>query len=332
METPSLKLVTDGMSDRIETLKFILFRAIWSLFAIWFIVSMTFLLLFRIPDYSHYAIIRAMAEGGASQEEIEETLEALEPDESLWEEYVEWVVQVFTFDFGPVSGEIIDAMMVTMFYLIPSIVVAFVGAMLLGYYSAVRRNSIADYFLRSSSYIVFAFPNFLGAAIIMGYLNPPGELPDHWILEYQPVAGELALEHAIYLLMPAAFMTTHLMAIQLRYARAESLEYMQETFVKTVRAKGAHPLRVARHVLRTAAAPLFTLFIVEVIGILLVTIFVIETVFNVPGIGAYAYDAVMAEAILEVLIVTMLFCALILIADFLQDVSYALLDPRIGSE
>lgn len=324
---------SDSGSRRNAVLGYLIARGLWSLAAIWIIVSATFILVYSIPDYSHFVVVRGMAMAGASPEEIRQALEELSPEYNLFEDYIAWMQTVFSFDFGPVGGEVIDATVITLLYLIPAALLAFFGAMVLGYISAVRRNSITDFLLRSSSYLVYAVPNFLGAAILVNYLGGgPGSTDPHWLIATPPVPGNLEIGDLAYLILPALFMTFHLMAVQLRYARAESLEYLQSTFVKTVRAKGAHPIRVARHVLRTAAVPLFTLFVVEVIGILLVTIFVIESVFNVPGIGLYAYDAVINERITETLVVTMLFSVIILAADFLQDISYALLDPRIAAD
>lgn len=331
---------TDSSSNgRTQFLLYVFARAGWTAVAAWLIVSLTFVLIYFIPDYSWTAVLWGAALGGASGEELAELEEQLITEESLLDEYMEWLVTVATLDFGPITGEVFDAVIITSLYLIPAAFLGFIGAMMLGYISAVKRNSISDYLLRSSTYLVLAVPNFLAAAIVMIWM----EENQYWLLDYAipttyMMGGELSTldvietRQLLFLVLPCLFMATHLMAIQLRYARAESLEYLQATFVKTVRSKGASPMRVARHVLRTAAAPLFTLFVVEVIGILLVTIFVIEAVFNVPGIGLYAYQAVINERVIQILLVTMLFSIFILIADFLQDLSYAVLDPRITSD
>lgn len=305
-------------------------RGLWSLIAVFIILNATFLLIWLIPDYSVEVVLFGMAYGGASVEElqeIEEQMLAAEP--TFWEEYTDWMMTVLTFDFAHIGGEIVDYTVVTLLYLVPAAFVAFVLALGLGYLSAVHRNRLSDYLMRSSSYLIFAIPNFLAAALVMVYLQMDGT---HWLIQHPPEPGYLEVGQLPYLILPFVFMTTHLFAIQLRYARAKSLEYLQETFVKVAKAKGAHPLRVMRHVLRSAAVPLFTLFVVEVIGVLLVTIFVIEAVLGVPGIGLYAYEAVISEAVMEILLVTMLFSIVILLADFAQDVAYAALDPRIGSE
>lgn len=325
--------------ERSEQTKFLIHviaRASWTVLAIWLIISLTFLLIFLIPDYSHFVVLYGAAEGGMSAEELTELQQQLAPDENLVGEYLDWMGTVITLDFGPIGGEIARAIAVTLIYLVPAIIIGFLGAVALGYLSASYRNSIGDYLLRSSAYLALAIPNFLAGALLMIWLRDR----EHWLLEYRPpvelvIAPEettgLGLEpkHLVFMAIPMLFMAVHLMVIQLRYTRAESLEYLRATFVKTARAKGASGWRVARHVLRTAAAPLFTLFVVEVIGLLLVTIFVIEAVFQIPGIGLYAYRAVINEYVLEVLVVTMLFSVFILVADFLQDLSYAMLDPRI---
>ncbi len=326
-------------SRRRQFLLFVMARAGWTVLAGWLIVSLTFVLIFLIPDYSWTLVLWGAALGGMSAEELIELEQELQTEQSLMGEYMDWMVTVITLDFGPVTGEIADALVVTLIYLIPAALLGFIGAMALGYISAIKRNSMSDYLLRSSTYLVLAVPNFLAAALVVLWM----EENQYWLLDHAipttyMMTGDvstlevLEVDHLLFLILPCLFMATHLMAVQLRYARAESLEYLHATFVKTVRSKGASPRRVARHVLRTAAAPLFTLFVVEVIGILLVTIFVIEAVFNIPGIGLYAYRAVTNEMIIEILLVTLLFSIFILIADFLQDLSYAVLDPRTTAD
>src|SRR5699024_9754728 len=85
--------------------------------------------------------------------------------------------------------------------------------------------------------------------------------------------------------LPAIVLGTSLLTGQIRYTRAQSLEHVGTEFVKLVRAKGARRWRVARHLLRNAAVPLLSLFFADMMGIVVLNVFVLEYVFEIPGLG-----------------------------------------------
>ena len=109
-------------------------------------------------------------------------------------------------------------------------------------------------------------------------------------------------------------------------------EYVSATFVKTTRAKGAGIWRVGRHIFRNAAIPLLTVFFGDMLGMVVLGVFVVEYVTHVPGIGELVIDAVLNQKLPLLLSVSLLSVMAGLAANFAQDVAYALFDPRVEFE
>lgn len=317
--------------------KYVCYRIGWSVAAVYAVVTLMFVLLSIAPDYSDAALLLAEAADGADPEELSAMEQALSEDGSTFERYVRWIVGVATLDFGtselyrePVTDVIASRAPITLAYVLPGTLAAFAGATALGYVSAVRRNSPVDYLISGSAYLVLSLPNFLIAGVLLRYVRE--HRPLGFPVFFDAEAGVLDPGNARWLALPAVVLGTHLLAVYLRYTRAEALEYLEATFVKIVRSKGASRLRVAWHVFRNAAVPLVTLFVAELIGVLLVTVFVLEAVFEVDGLGQAAYVAVQNQDLELVLALTLLVAVAVIVSNLLQDLVYALLDPRLDAE
>ncbi|WP_435156094.1 ABC transporter permease subunit [Haladaptatus sp. DFWS20] len=125
---------------------------------------------------------------------------------------------------------------------------------------------------------------------------------------------------------------TNLLAVQIRYTRSTSLEYVPAEFVKTLHSNGASACDVGRHVLRNAALPLVSLFFAETATILFITILVVEMVFGLPGFGTLTFNAIKARDPGLILATTMIPIFIGLAGNLIQDIAYAVLDPRVGYE
>lgn len=315
-------------------LRYVAGRVGWAGVATYAVVSLLFVLVVVVPDPGDLLQLWQLARQGAAPEELRAAQLALEPDQPLSRRYVNWMVAVLTFDWGLSTSQ--DALVttvlarrapVTLAYAVPGTVLSFLAATGLGYAAAARRNGLTDRAVTGAAYAVLSVPNFLLAALLVHWARS-GDRP------VLPVAFDLeaGLAHpgnVLWLAMPALVLATHLLAIHVRFARAEALEYLEATFVKVVRSKGAGRLRVARHALRTAAVPLLTLFCVEVLDVLLVTVFVVEAVFGLPGLGQAAFEAVRERDLILVLVLVLLSSLVIVAGNLLQDLAYAALDPRI---
>lgn len=264
----------------------------------------------------------------------------------LREQYVDFVGSFLRFDWGtsvtaavwldePIGSEsatnvaaVAKAAPVTLAYVVPSALVAFGLALALGYVAARRPRAWSTRFSESSMYVLFSLPNFFLAAIIFYTLRDldPARFPSG----YERGAGVLS-SNLLWLGLPTLVLTTHLVAGFFRYTRAETRESLREQYVKLVRAKGAGPRRVARHVFRAAALPLVTLFVTELLGVLLVAVFVIEVVFEVPGVGLLTYRGIVDREIELVMVLTVLFSSVFVLSNLFEDLAAGALDARVGA-
>ncbi|WP_254863310.1 ABC transporter permease [Halovivax gelatinilyticus] len=261
----------------------------------------------------------------------------------LREQYVEFMGSFLRFEWGesntasvwagdPIIGEsasnagaVVTALPITLAYVIPSALLAFGLALVAGYVAASRPRAWHTRLTGSSMYVLFSLPNFFLAAVIFYTLQ---DLDPSWFpSEYQLDDG-FSTSNLLWLTLPGFVLTTHLVAGFFRYTRAETREALKEEYVKLVRAKGSSSPRVARHVFRNAALPLFSLFVAELIGVLLVTVFVIEVVFEVPGVGLLTYQGIVNREIELVMVLTALFATTCILANLIEDLATVSLDPR----
>jgi peptide/nickel transport system permease protein len=205
--------------------------------------------------------------------------------------------------------------------------VAVVIAVPLGILQVVRRNKPIDYALTSLSFIFYAMPVFLLAALLILYLS----FDLHWFPAEAPQGSTVGaiLSQPRALVLPVFTLAALTIASFSRYMRSSMMETLTEDYVRTARAKGAGPRRVLYvHALRNAVIPIITLLglsIPAIVGGALVT----EAVFNYPGMGLLAYQAI-TNTDIPLLLGTTFFATLATIAgSLLADILYAAVDPRI---
>ncbi len=149
---------------------------------------------------------------------------------------------------------------------------------------------------------------------------------------WDPRFGLWTPQNFPFLAFPLLVVMTNLLAVQIRYTRSTSLEYVPAEFVKTLHSNGASACDVGRHVLRNAALPLVSLFFAETATILFITILVVEMVFGLPGFGTLTFNAIKARDPGLILATTMIPIFIGLAGNLIQDIAYAVLDPRVGYE
>jgi peptide/nickel transport system permease protein len=116
----------------------------------------------------------------------------------------------------------------------------------------------------------------------------------------------------------------------MRYSRTQALEYANSDFVKTARAKGASGWRVlVRHIFRVALVPLSTILIAEALALLFAGSFIIEAIFQIPGLGRLTLDAINQKDTPLVIGATLIPVFISIMGNLFQDLAYVLLDPRI---
>ena len=263
--------------------------------------------------------------------------------EPLSGQFTEWAVRLLTLDLGTVemldgpvsiSSVIVDSLVFTLLYLIPAAIIAIIAGTLVQLLSvAVERRDLTKKTTLLAAAVV-ATPVFLFVYVVQLYLpvfsyRLTGSVIN---LGYVSTKGPFVPRNLRAALWPFFTMTFYLFAIQVRAAGTDLEQYAGEPFVKTARAKGIGLLGICRHVFPHSAARLLTLLSSEMLGVVLVGLYVVEWVTKTPGFGTLTIDAVGSRHPGLVFGVIMLPVGLVVAVNFLQDAYYTLLDPRVNSE
>ncbi len=194
----------------------------------------------------------------------------------------------------------------------------------LGVISAVRQDSWLDYVLRVISLSGLSLPSFwLGLLVLTAFVHWFG-----WIPIYTDKPATL-WEELVLLSIPAAAVGFRSSALIMRLTRSSMLEVMRQDYIRTARAKGASDMSVNYdHALRNAVLPVITIIGIEaafLVGGLIVT----ETVFNIPGVARFLVEAIQWRDYPIVQNLVMFIAFIVVLMNFLIDMAYAFLDPRI---
>ncbi|MHA7683705.1 ABC transporter permease [Cupriavidus sp. PET2-C1] len=235
----------------------------------------------------------------------------------------------------PVAAVILERLPVTLLLMGCAQVLAAVCGIALGVAAAHRADRWPDTLVSMLGLVFYATPSFwfglMGIvvfAIHLGWLPPGGYL--------DVAAGYTGLARladiAWHLVLPTVTLALIYLAIYLRIMRASMLEVLTLDFVRSARAKGLSEYAVlVRHVLRNALLPLLTLAGLQ-FGTMLGGSVVIESVFALPGLGRLAYDSVVQRDLNTLLGIVFISALLVIAINFIVDMLYALLDPRILHE
>lgn len=247
--------------------------------------------------------------------------------------YFEWVGGLLTGDLGysftyqvGVEELIGQRLEVTVPLAFLAMGFAVVIAIPLGVYAASHHNRAGDYGMMMFSQVGIAIPSFwlailltLFFAVRLGWL-PAGGFPG-WSAGIGPAVKAL--------LLPAIALGTIQAAILARIMRSAVLDVYREDFVRTARAKGlSQSATLWRHVLRNAMLPVTTILGLELASLLVGTI-VVEQVFFLPGIGRLVFQSVSQRDLIVVKDVVLLLSALVILINFLVDLVYLAIDPRL---
>jgi len=247
-------------------------------------------------------------------------------DRPYHEQYLIWAGSMLRGEFGEslirrgvtVRDMLAEAMPVTAYLNLMAIGVALLLALPAGILAAVRRNSIFDYLLTLGSTAGAALPNFwVGMVAIIVFAL--------W-LRWVPPFGLKSWDGYI---LPVAVLALGEMAIFARVMRGATIEVLSQDYVRTATAKGLAPrVVVLRHAVRNALLP-----VVTVIGFRIAFLFsgtiIVENIFAIPGIGRLFIDSVFRIDYQVVQSIVVLLAVLVVIANLITDLVYALVDPRL---
>jgi len=305
--------------------KFIFYRILQAIFVV-FAVTLT--VSFAIRLTGDPAIMLSQGAGSITEADLERIREALGLNRPFLVQYWDFVSGVFVGDFGrsfmggtSVGALIARALPATLMLALVSLFLSIVISIPLGITAAVSRGKWADQAIRILSLVGLSFPNFWLAIMLVLVFSITFRL--------LPPSG---MEGPISFIMPAATMAIILTATNVRLVRTTMLETLRSQYVMVARAKGLSETKVLyKHALRNCAIPLVTYFGLQ-FGGLLGGIVVIERVFNWPGLGTLAFEAVAARDYPVLQAVITVLSLLIVSINLLVDIAYGLLDPRIRTE
>ena len=268
----------------------------------------------------------------ATPEQLEAWRETNGLNTPLSSQYLEWVGGLLRGDFGTsflsrqnITATVTDRLQVTLILVVAAMLIALIVAIPLGTIAAVRQRRLSGVLVSGVSQVGVAVPNFLvGALLIALFSIRLGWFPSGgWAA---PSEGAEFLRH---LILPAVALGSVQASILTRYVRSAVLEIMREDFLRTARSKGLTAARaLVRHGLRNAGIPILTVVGVQLAG-LLVGAVVIERVFSIPGLGSYLVDSVGNRDLLAVQAVVVVLVIAIVLINFVIDLAFTLLDPRI---
>jgi peptide/nickel transport system permease protein len=234
----------------------------------------------------------------------------------------------------PVVTVIAERLPATLLLMVSALSFAFFFGLVLGVIAARGVNKWPDTVISTLGLIFYATPSFwfgLMAIVVFSiYLQwfPPGGLED--ITTVNTGIWRM-LDIARHLVLPTLTLGFIYLAIYLRIMRASMLEVLNLDFVRTARAKGLNETRVVvRHVLRNALLPMVTLIGLQA-GTMLGGSVVVESVFSLPGLGRLAYESVIQRDLNTLLGIVFVSALVVIAVNFITDVLYARLDPRITS-
>jgi peptide/nickel transport system permease protein len=296
------------------------------------VAVLVFVLLRMLPG--DIVELRFLIEGGQiSPEALAAERVRLGLDKPLWRQFIDWMTGIFVGDFGismwtgrPVIDEIGSRLGLSLEVAIMATMLAVLIAIPLGTAAALFKDSWIDHAIRVFAITGLAVPSFwLGMLIILALLHSFNWIPP---LTYVPIYED-PLRNLSQLIWPALAVGYRYSAVATRMTRSTLLEVLQEDYIRTARAKGVFErLVIGRHAMRNAMLPVVTVVGLEfafLIGGLVVT----EQVFNLNGIGKLFVETVTRADYTMVQALVMLVATFFIIVNFVVDMLYALLDPRI---
>jgi len=271
--------------------------------------------------------------GAVSEEILKQERVRFGLDKPVWYQFAVWMAGIARFDFGtsmwtgsPIWEEIQLRFALSFQVAIMATTVAVLLAIPLGVLAALKQDTWVDYVVRIFSIAGLATPSFwLGIVFILCLLIffkwlPPMVYTPFWVSPWQNLQQ---------LIWPALAVGYRYSAVATRMTRSAMLEVLREDYIRTARAKGLmQNLVLSRHALKNAMLPVMTVIGVEfafLIGGLVVT----EQVFNLNGLGLLFVQAVAHRDYTLIQSLTLLVAGCFIVVNFMMDVMYAWLDPRI---
>jgi len=255
-------------------------------------------------------------------------------DEPIYMQYGKWLGHVLVGDLGrslwtdrKITEEILHRLPISLELGILALITSMMIAIPIGVYSAVRQDTIGDYFGRSFAILCISLPGFWLGTMVMVFpsvwwgWSPPAQ--------YIPITENLG-QNLLQFIVPAVIMGMVMSGTTMRMSRTMMLEVLRQDYVKTAWAKGLKERNVVlRHAMKNAMIPVITIIGLQV-PVLIGGSVIMERIFNLPGIGRLLIDALGQRDYPVISGVNIVMATAVLVINLVVDVIYAYLDPRIS--
>jgi len=317
---------------------FIIRRLLWMVVLLLVISFLTYVIFYTLPAADPAALRAGRQPSPELLKSIRETLGLDKPWYVQYWKYLERLV--FHFDFGysfqnniSVKSQIFERLPVSATLAFGAAVVWLCIGIPVGIISAIRRGTWMDRMAMGGALVAISAPVYwLGLVSLYLFSKDLGKFPIFQGQGAYPSSGSIFTNpgHVIpALIMPWFVLAASFAAVYARFLRGNLLEVMSEDYIRTARSKGLRERRVVfKHGVRSAITPIVTILGLD-LGILLTQAILTETVFNIPGIGRLAFDAIQKSDLPTVQGTVLVGAFAIIFLNLLVDIVYAFLDPRV---
>lgn len=335
-----------------ERLKFIGKRLIYLVVMLFGVATLVFILTKMIPGDPTVANLSQRA---LNDPEVVAAYRAKYGlDQPVFVQYILYIKNLLHLDLGtsirtnkPVLDELARCYPATIELAFFAIILAAVLGILFGVISAMKRNSILDQVVRALSVTGVSIPSFWFALLVLYFFYyklhifpGPGRLSNSFsapatvtgmyvidsLIEGNPAKALDALQH---LILPGLVLAAFTMGLITRTTRSNLLDVMSTDYIRTVRAKGLSRVGlIVRHALGNALIPVLTVIGLG-LGNLLGGMVLVETIFNWPGVGQFAYESVLSVDYPSIIGVALLIALNYMVINTVVDILYGVIDPRV---
>jgi peptide/nickel transport system permease protein len=291
------------------------------------------LIVFTLPRLIPGDVVAMMLEEKAYAKDLEELREKLGLNRPVYVQYFEWLGRAVRGDLGeslwtrrPVLQEIGQRLPITLELALLSLAVAIVIALPIGVIAAARQDTVQDYAFRSVAILGLSVPGFWLATLVI-------VLPAIW-WGWRPLTGYVEISkdvrgHLVQMLLPAVILGIAFAAAMMRLTRGMLLEVLRQDYVRTAWSKGLRErVIILKHGLRNAIIPVITYIGTQLPQVIGGTV-VIETIFGLPGMSRFLFDAINQRDYPVIQGVNLVVVSFIVMINLAVDALYAVLDPRI---
>lgn len=304
---------------------------LFALLPVWLVVSLVvFLLVHLIPGDP----ARVMVGSQGTEAEVQAMRERLGLNEPLAVQYLGWLARALRGDLGEsiflgrsVTRAIAERLETTLSLTLWATLFAVSIGLPVGVVSAIRFSRTSDRLLMSAAFLLQSLPSFwTGLTLILVFSVTWNLLPSTGYASL----GEGTGAHLRHLVLPAMALGLGQAALIARMARSSLLEVLGQDYVRTADAKGlSRPAVVVKHALRNALIPVVTVVGLS-FAVLLAGAIVIETVFNLPGVGRLVMQSILRRDYPVIQGVILFIATTYVVVNLVVDLVYGLIDPRVG--